>query len=129
MPSIPVLIISQHTSTIDYLTDLLEKFGYQTISSAVCCFDLLERKKVKFILFPILEQRIHFIGLLQKISKIYQIPCLLLTTTVSPLLLEQIKQLPAPIYCVKMGNKDSLYIYLELAKYQNYLATQQKNAI
>lgn len=124
MPSTPVLIISQHASTIDYLTNLLKELGYQSISSATCCFDLLERKKIKFILFPILEQRIRHISLLQKISAVYQIPYLLLTTTISPLLLEQIKQLPPPIYCVKMGNKDSLYIYLELAKYQNYLSSQ-----
>ncbi len=112
-----ILIISQHTPTINHLTALLTELDYQVLSAGVGCSELLRKEIVMLILYPIQEQDIAYLSWIQDISRKHCVPYLFLSSSLSPSLLEEIKTLPPPVYCAKMGNKDSLYAYLEIVKY------------
>ena len=124
MAKVKILVVEDEIVIADNICDTLDELGYEVTEPAINyteAVELLESEKPDIAILDIqLAGSKDGIDLAWKIKEDYDIPFIFLTSNADPRTIDRAKKLTPPAYLVKPFVKDDLYTSIELALYNHY---------
>ena len=124
MSKVKILVVEDEIVIADNICDTLDELGYQVFEPAINyteALELLENESPDIAMLDIqLAGAKDGIDLAWKIKEDYDIPFIFLTSNADPRTVERAKKLMPAAYLMKPFSKDDLYTSIELALYNHY---------
>ena len=119
MSGLKILVVEDEIVVADNICEILEALGYEVAEPAINytqALEAIEEEAPDLLMLDIqLAGSKDGIELAQKVTELYNIPYIFLTSNADPRTVERAKQLSPSAYLVKPFNRDDLYTSIEMA--------------